>query len=72
MQRVAPEFKRIGGKKYVFYEGFYYKKEAQDKALWLRCKGCSVRVVTLVGIRGHFLYVRDPRGIILKSPLYAV
>ena len=56
MQQVAPNSKLFNKRRYLFYEGYVTKKEAQAVAKQRRSWGLRVRLVVISGIRGHFLY----------------
>ena len=59
MTKVAPDTRIIGGKRYYFMEGYPSKASANAAAKTRRRMGYAARVVTIGGIKGWFLYVRD-------------
>lgn len=63
MQMVAPRSKMFNKRRYVFYQGYKTKQEAQEEARRRRKLGYRVRVVTIPNIKGYFLYERGMRTI---------
>lgn len=62
MQKVAPSSKLFNRRRYLFYQGYGSKREAQDEAKRRRKLGYQVRMVTIPNIRGYFLYERGLRS----------
>jgi hypothetical protein len=63
MIRVAPQSKLFDRRRYLFYEGYATKSEAQSVAKKRRKMGYRVRLVTIPNIRGVFLYERGLRDV---------
>jgi len=61
MQKVAPDSKLFNHRRYLFYQGYHTKQEAQAEATRRKKLGYRVRIVTIPNIRGYFLYERGLR-----------
>lgn len=61
MKKIAPDSKIFNRRRYLFYQGYDTKREAQSEAKRRRKLGYRVRVVTIPDMRGYFLYERGLR-----------